>query len=212
MSIVVDSIGVSRRTVLAGVAATAAAAVFPPRVAAATYYPNDQHRRVLELAKEQVERHRAALWRTDIVAIADFAMPSSLPRFHFANLERGEVRSFLVAHGRGSDPEHDGFLKTFSNEVGSLATSRGAYVTYEWYKGKYGTSIRLGGLSPENSNVLDRAIVLHPAKYANPDMLDRFGRLGRSDGCFAMSEADFNEALWQLSGGRLIYADRLGLG
>lgn len=212
MGIEVDNIGVNRRTVLAGVAATAAAAVFPPRVAAATYYPNDQHRRVLELAKEQVERHRAALWRTDIVAIADFAMPSSLPRFHFANLERGEVRSFLVAHGRGSDPEHDGFLKTFSNEVGSLATSRGAYVTYEWYKGKYGTSIRLGGLSSENSNVLDRAIVLHPAKYANPDMLDRFGRLGRSDGCFAMSEADFNEALWQLSGGRLIYADRLGLG
>lgn len=207
MSIVVD-----RRTVLAGVAASAAASVFPPRVAAATYYPNDQHRRVLELAKEQVERHRAALWRTDIVAIADFAMPSSLPRFHFANLERGEVRSFLVSHGRGSDPEHDGFLKTFSNEVGSLATSRGAYVTYEWYKGKYGTSIRLGGLSPENSNVLDRAIVLHPAKYANPDMLDRFGKLGRSDGCFAMSEADFNEALWHLSGGRLIYADRLGLG
>ncbi len=207
MSIVVD-----RRTVLAGAVASAAAAVFPPRVAAAVYYPNEQHRRILEVAKEQVERHRASLWRTDIAAIADFAMPSSLPRFHFANLERGEVRSFLVSHGRGSDPEHDGFLKTFSNEVGSLATSRGAYVTYEWYKGKYGTSVRLGGLSPDNSNVLDRAVVLHPAKYANPDMLDRFGKLGRSDGCFAMAEADFNEALWHLSGGRLIYADRMGLG
>lgn len=203
---------VNRRTVLAGVGASAAAAVFPPRVAAATYYPNEQHRRVLEVAAEQVERHRASLWRTDIVAIADFAMPSSLPRFHFANLDRGEVRSFLVAHGRGSDPEHDGFLKSFSNEVGSLATSRGAYVTYEWYKGKYGTSIRLGGLSPENSNVLDRAIVLHPAWYADPAMLDKWGKLGRSDGCFAMSETDFNEALWHLSGGRLIYADRLGLG
>lgn len=203
---------VNRRTVLAGVAASAAAAVFPPRVAAATYYPNEQHREVLRIAAEQVEKHRAALWRTDIVGIADFALPSSLPRFHFANLERGEVRSFLVAHGRGSDPEHDGFLKTFSNDVGSLATSRGAYVTYEWYKGKYGTSIRLGGLSPENSNVLDRAIVLHPAWYANPDMLEKWGKLGRSDGCFAMSEADFNEALWHLSGGRLIYADRLGLG
>ncbi|KPF92697.1 twin-arginine translocation pathway signal [Novosphingobium sp. AAP83] len=207
MSIVVD-----RRTVLAGAVASAAAVVFPPRVAAAVYYPNEQHRRILEVAKEQVERHRASLWSTDIAAIADFAMPSSLPRFHFANLERGEVRSFLVSHGRGSDPEHDGFLKTFSNEVGSLATSRGAYVTYEWYKGKYGTSVRLGGLSPDNSNVLDRAVVLHPAKYANADMLERFGKLGRSDGCFAMAEADFNYALWQLSGGRLIYADRLGLG
>ncbi len=206
------SIEVNRRTVLAGVAASAAAAVFPPRVAAATYYPSEQHRRVLELAKDLVERHRPALWRTDMVGIADFAMPSSLPRFHFANLEKGEVRSFLVAHGRGSDPEHDGFLKTFSNEVGSLATSRGAYVTYEWYKGKYGTSIRLGGLSPENTNVLDRAIVLHPAWYANPGMLDKWGKLGRSDGCFAMGEGDFNEALWHLSGGRLIYADRLGLG
>lgn len=205
-------IAVNRRTVLAGVVASAAAAVFPPRVAAATYYPNEQHRRILTVAKEQAERHRASLWRADIVAIADFAMPSSLPRFHFANLERGEVNSFLVSHGRGSDPEHDGFLKNFSNVVGSLATSRGAYLTNEWYKGKYGTSIRLTGLSPENSNALDRAIVLHPAKYANPDMLDRFGKLGRSDGCFAMSEADFNYALWQLSGGRLIYADRLGLG
>lgn len=206
------SIAVNRRTVLAGVVASAAATVFPPRVAAATYYPNEQHRRILAVAKEQAEQHRASLWRTDIVAIADFAMPSSLPRFHFANLERGEVNSFLVSHGRGSDPEHDGFLKNFSNVVGSLATSRGAYLTNEWYKGKYGTSIRLTGLSPENSNALDRAIVLHPAKYANPDMLDRFGKLGRSDGCFAMSEADFNYALWQLSGGRLIYADRLGLG
>lgn len=207
-----NGISMNRRTVLGGIAAGAVAGVIPPRVAAAVYYPNDQHRRVLELAKEQVERHRASLWRTDIVGIADFAMPSSLPRFHFANLERGEVRSFLVAHGRGSDPEHDGFLKTFSNEVGSLATSRGAYVSYEWYKGKYGTSIRLGGLSQENSNALDRAIVLHPAWYANPDMLEKWGKLGRSDGCLAMSEADFNEALWHLSGGRLIYADRLGLG
>ncbi|MES2303122.1 MAG: murein L,D-transpeptidase catalytic domain family protein [Pseudomonadota bacterium] len=206
------SIEVNRRTVLAGVAASAATAVFPPRVAAATYYPSEQHRRVLDLAKDLVERHRSVLWRTDMVGIADFAMPSSLPRFHFANLEKGEVRSFLVAHGRGSDPEHDGFLKSFSNEVGSLATSRGAYVTYEWYKGKYGTSIRLGGLSPENTNVLDRAIVLHPAWYANPEMLDKWGKLGRSDGCFAMGEGDFNEALWHLSGGRLIYADRLGLG
>jgi hypothetical protein len=204
--------GIDRRSLLAGVAAGSAAALLPSRVSAATYYPNDQHRKVLELAAQQVEKHRASLWRSDIVGIVDFALPSSLPRLHFANLERGEVRSFLVSHGRGSDPEHDGFLKTFSNEVGSLATSRGAYVTWEWYKGKYGTSIRLGGLEPDNSNVLDRAIVMHPAWYANPAMLEKWGKLGRSDGCFAMGEADFNEALWHLSGGRLLYADRLGFG
>ena len=197
---------------LTGIAAAGTLAATPARVFAQPYTITEQHRKVLEIAKEQLERNRARLWRTDIVGVADFALPSSLPRFHFANLEKGEVRSFLVAHGRGSDPEHDGFLKVFSNVPGSLATSRGAFVTYEWYKGKYGTSIRLGGIESDNSNALDRAIVMHPARYANPDMLEKWGKLGRSDGCFAMGEADFNEALWHLSGGRLIYADKLGLG
>jgi hypothetical protein len=202
---------VDRRGLLAGAAAAVVAAVTPARVFAQPYSIPEQHRRILGVAREQVARAGSVLWRTDMVGVADFALPSAMPRFHFANLEKGEVRSFLVAHGRGSDPEHDGFLKSFSNEVGSLATSRGAFITYEWYKGKYGTSIRLGGIDPENSNTLDRAIVMHSAWYANPAMLEKWGKLGRSDGCFAMAEADFNEALWHLSGGRLLYADRLGI-
>ena len=204
--------GIDRRTVLQGAAALAVSAALPARVFAQAYSIPDQHRAILAVAKEQVERNRAHLWRTDIAGIADFALPSSLPRLHFADLEKGEVRSFLVAHGRGSDPEHDGFLKLFSNVPDSLATSRGAFVTNEWYKGKYGTSLRLAGVDPDNSNALERAIVMHPAWYSNPDMLVKWGKLGRSDGCFAMGEADFNEALWHLSGGRLLYADRLGLG
>ena len=191
-------------------AGTALAA--PARLFAQAWSVPEQHRKVLEIAKEQLERNRARVWRTDMVGVADFALPSSLPRFHFADLEKGQVRSFLVAHGKGSDPEHDGFLKIFSNVPNSLATSRGAFITYEWYKGKYGTSIRLGGVDQDNSNALERAIVLHPAWYANPDMLEKWGKLGQSDGCFAMGETDFNEALWHLSGGRLIYADKLGLG
>lgn len=195
-----------------GLAGATGMATLPARLFAQPYAISAQHRKVLDIAKEQLERNRARLWRTDLVGVADFALPSSLPRFHFADIEKGQVRSFLVAHGRGSDPEHDGFLKVFSNEPGSLATSRGAFITYEWYKGKYGTSIRLGGVDTDNSKALERAIVLHPAWYANADMLEKWGKLGRSDGCFAMGEADFNEALWHLSGGRLIYADRLGLG
>ena len=201
-----------RRSLLTGALAAGGLAALPGRAFAQAFTLSEQHRKVLEVAKEQLERNRSRLWRTDVVAVADFALPSALPRFHFANLEQGSVRSFLVAHGRGSDPEHDGFLKTFSNVPNSFATSRGAYVTAEWYKGKYGTSIRLMGVDADNSNVLERAIVLHPAWYANEDMLQKWGKLGRSDGCFAMGEADFNEALWHLSGGRLIYADKLGLG
>ncbi len=166
-------------------------------------------RRVLEIAKREAERAGSRLWRTDIVGVADFARPSTLPRLHFANLENGTVRSFYVAHGRGSDREHSGFLQSFSNTVGSEATSRGAYLTAEWYQGKYGTSIRLLGLDQDNSNALDRAIVMHPAWYASSEMIARQGKLGRSEGCFAMGPDQFNEALWHLSGGRLLFADRI---
>lgn len=166
-------------------------------------------RRVLEIAARERDRAGAALWRKDVVGIADFGRPSSLPRLHFANLENGTLRSFLVAHGRGSDPQHDGWLKTFSNTQGSEATSRGAYLTCEWYSGKYGTSIRLQGLDADNSNALPRAIVMHSAWYVDPAMVQKWGKIGRSEGCFAMAPTDFNEALWHLSGGRLLFADRI---
>lgn len=165
--------------------------------------------RLLDIARRELQRAGNKVWRHDIVGIADFARPSTLPRFHFVNLEAGTIKSFRVSHGRGSDREHSGFLQAFSNVPGSEATSRGAYLTCEWYRGKYGTSVRLEGLDHDNSNALDRAIVMHPADYARDDFITRFGKLGRSEGCFAMSPEHFNEALWNLSGGRLLFADRI---
>lgn len=227
------SAGLKRREVIKGGLIGAAALAVPGRALAdplgdafdsslgtpapaptvpATPDPNPVYeRRVLEIAAREVERAGNAVWRKDIAGIADFARPSSLPRFHFANLENGTVRSFLVAHGRGSDPEHDGWLKHFSNIPGSEATSRGGYLTCEWYTGKYGTSIRLVGLDNDNSYALNRAIVVHPAWYVDPSMISKWGKIGRSEGCFAMAPGDFNEALWHLSGGRLLYADRITL-
>lgn len=204
--------GLDRRTALKRAAVGAVALALPSRVFAQPYTVPEQHRRILDVARREVERAGSVLWRRDIAGVADFALPSSLPRLHFANLEAGTVRSFLVAHGKGSDPDHDGFLHWFSNQPGSLATSRGAYISYEWYVGKYGVSIRLGGLDADNSNALARAIVMHSAPYAAPEMLAKFGKLGRSDGCLAMAPGDdFNAALTQLSGGRVIFADKLGI-
>lgn len=200
-----------RRRFCTGGLVAGASLAMPARLFAQPFSIAERDRRILEVAKREVERAGSVLWRRDIAGIADFALPSAMPRFHFANLENGTVRSFLVAHGTGSDPDHDGFLNFFSNIPGSNATARGAYVTWEWYKGKYGTSIRLGGLDPDNSHTLDRAIVMHAAWYAEPVMLEKWGKLGRSNGCFAMAPEDFREALWHLSGGRLLYADRLGI-
>lgn len=187
-----------------------AAVALPAPVVPATDNP-EYRRKLIAAATRETQRLGSKLWRTDIVGIADFALPSSQPRFHFVKLGDGTVRSFYVAHGRGSDPGHSGWLQAFSNVPGSEATSRGGFLTCEWYSGKYGTSIRLVGLDGDNSQALDRAIVVHPAKYATPDHVTRWGKLGRSEGCFAMAPGEFNEALWHLSGGRLLFADRIGL-
>ncbi|QZP09950.1 murein L,D-transpeptidase catalytic domain family protein [Caenibius sp. WL] len=200
-----------RRNFLGSASLAVAGAALPTRVFAQASPASARDRAILAIARREIDRAGSVLWRRDIAAVADFGVASGLPRFHFANLENGTVRSFLVTHGKGSDPAHTGYLESFSNVPGSNATSRGAFITWEWYTGRYGTSIRLGGLDPDNSNALERAIVMHSAAYATPEHVARWGKLGRSDGCFAMGPGDFNEALWHLSGGRLLYADRLGL-
>ncbi|MDZ4307676.1 murein L,D-transpeptidase catalytic domain-containing protein [Allopontixanthobacter sp.] len=182
-----------------------------PRVFAQASPLGLRDRKLMEIARQQQAKAGSMLWRTDFVGIADYGLRSSEPRFHFVNLEAGRVDSYLVSHGDGSDPEHDGWLNWFSNEDGSHCSSKGTYMTYGWYTGRYGTSIRLEGIEPTNSNALNRAIVMHRASYAEPEFLDKWGRLGRSNGCFAMGDAQFKLALLHLGGGRVLYADSLGL-
>src|SRR6476469_2691200 len=203
-----------RRDLLTGTLAAGAALAMPARAqmpaAPITLSPRD--RRLFAIAQEQLARHGAALWARDVVGIADFGLRSSDPRLHFVDFQRGVVDSYHVAHGMGSDPEHDGWLNLFSNVHESWCTSKGAYMTFGWYTGKYGTSIRLEGRDATNSNALDRAIVMHRASYCEPAHLAQYGKLGRSNGCFAMSDEDFQIALLRLAGGRLLYADKIGIG
>ena len=200
-----------RRDLLKATVAAGAALVTPVRLAAQPAKGSARDRALFKIASDELARAGDAIWKRDIVGIADYGLHSAHKRFHFVNLGLQEVRSFHVSHGAGSDPEHDGWLNNYSNVVGSNATSRGAYVTWEWYQGRYGTSVRLGGLDPTNEAALRRYIVMHRAKYAEPEHLARWGRMGRSNGCFAMGEDDFKLALLKLSGGRLLFADSIGL-
>ncbi|SHN61371.1 murein L,D-transpeptidase catalytic domain-containing protein [Erythrobacter sanguineus] len=200
-----------RNTLIAGAALAVPARLLASTVPAAPLAGSPRDRVLFALAKRELDRAGDAIWKRDIVGIADFGLHSAKPRFHFVNLDRGTVQSHYVSHGTGSDRQHDGWLKQFSNTEGSNATSRGAYVTWEWYKGRYGTSVRLGGLDESNNAALRRYIVMHRADYAEASHIDRWGRLGRSNGCFAMGEDQFRIALMHLSGGRLLFADSLGL-
>ncbi|MGB7372728.1 murein L,D-transpeptidase catalytic domain-containing protein [Pontixanthobacter sp.] len=201
----------NRRDLIIRSAAAGASLAMPAMLAAQPRTGPVRNIKLAQIAKQAQAKAGDKLWRNDYVGIADFGLRSSEPRFHVVNMEAGTVASYLVSHGDGSDPEHDGWLNWFSNTHGSHCTSKGSYATYGWYTGRFGTSIRLDGLDESNSNALDRAIVMHRAKYAEKDHLDRWGRLGRSNGCFAMGDADFKLALLTLGGGRVIHADSLGL-
>ena len=163
---------------------------------------------LLQRALDALEQHREQIVHRDVIGIADFSLPSRVPRFHLMTLANGSVSSHLVAHGKGSDPAHTGWLEHFSNEPHSNATSSGAYLTGDRYAGAHGHSMRLEGLDPTNSNAAARAIVVHSAWYVSEQMAASRGALGRSQGCFAVSGASLDEIMQRLGPGRLIYADK----
>ncbi len=197
-----DRIG--RREFLAGGVAATALSLIPSKALAA---PTDA--RLLDIAQRELDRMGNRIWVRDVVGMADFSLPSAEPRFFIANLINGTINRYYVTHGRGSDPEHDGWLKGFSNDPGSNATSRGAYLTRNYYDGKHGLSMRLTGLEADNNNAEERAIVVHGADYANPDLIRTMGKLGRSEGCFAFPQAKLVEVIARIGPGRMIFADRL---
>ena len=160
-------------------------------------------------ARAGLARAGASVAYRDVVGVADFAKPSRTPRFHLVDVASGRVETLLVAHGRGSDPQHTGWLQSFSNLPGSEATSEGDYVTGDYYVGQHGRSMRLRGLDATNYNAEERAVVVHSAWYAEPNMIDAHGRLGCSEGCFAVSPADLPKVLARLGPGRLLVATKL---
>lgn len=161
---------------------------------------------LLARAQAALAQHRDSLAHVDRIGIVDFAQPSRLPRLHVFNFDDGSVASHLVAHGRGSDPAHSGWVTRLSNEPGSFASSAGAYVTRELYVGGHGRSMRLAGLDADNSNAENRALVVHAAWYVSPAIARDTGKLGRSEGCFAVAGDSLDAVLSQLGPGRLLYA------
>jgi hypothetical protein len=164
---------------------------------------------IVGAARAGLERAGGRVPCRDVVGVADFAQHSRVPRFHLVDMMSGRVNTLLVAHGRGSDPGHTGWLQSFSNQPGSAATSQGHYLTGGYYFGRHGQSMHLRGLDPTNSNAEDRAIVVHSAWYVGPGMLAEWGMLGRSEGCFAVNQSDLPKVLDRLGPGHLLIATKL---
>jgi hypothetical protein len=118
------------------------------------------------------------------------------------------VGNHLVAHGSGSDPANSGWAERFSNRPGSNASSQGCFVTGDTYYGKHGRSRKLHGLDPDNDLALSRGIVIHAASYVGEGIAQSQGRIGRSQGCFAVSRDDIDQVLARLGPGRLLLATK----
>ncbi|WP_037315786.1 murein L,D-transpeptidase catalytic domain family protein [Salegentibacter sp. Hel_I_6] len=120
-----------------------------------------------------------------ILTVVDFGLSSTKKRMWIMNMDTKEVLFHTyVSHGKNTGGE---FATKFSNTVNSLQSSLGFYVTAETYYGKNGLSLFIDGMEKGfNSNARKRYVVIHGADYAEPNFINRIGRLGRSYGCPAV--------------------------
>ena len=139
------------------------------------------------------------------LTVIDYSRPSSRERLWVLDLKTGELLyEELVAHGQGTGAD---IATKFSNTDESHQTSLGLFVTDTTYVGKNGYSLRLDGLDKGfNDRARDRAIVMHGAPYVSETFVKSNGRLGRSWGCPAVSDAVARELIDRVKGGSLVFA------
>lgn len=139
------------------------------------------------------------------LAVIDYSRPSTDKRLWVFDLANDRLLfNEHVSHGQGSGGN---YANRFSNVEGSYATSLGLYRTAETYYGGNGYSMRMDGLDAGfNDNARMRAIVMHGAWYANPDLIRSQGRLGRSQGCPALREGIARAVIDTLKGRQLLFS------
>jgi hypothetical protein len=123
---------------------------------------------------------------SSILTVVDFTKSSREKRMWIVDVINKElILNTWVAHGNGSGYD---MATRFSDRNRSHESSLGFYVTDEVYYGKHGRSLRLDGMDPGfNANARAREIVVHAAYYVGQSIIEQQGRLGRSEGCTAVS-------------------------
>lgn len=138
-------------------------------------------------------------------AVVNFDLHSAKPRLFLFDCVAGSTSAHLCAHGVGSEgPTDDGYANVFSNKDGSNCSSLGVYHCDVTYQGKHGLSLYLDGLEATNSAARHRHIVMHGADYVSPEFIQKYGRIGRSEGCPAIEMGDIPKVIPALKGGSLM--------
>ena len=159
----------------------------------------------LKAYSKAVEEERVE--HPNLLTIIDYELPSTEQRLWVIDLKTGETLFHeQVAHGRNSDSDSDGNVDPdgLSNAPNSHKSSIGVFLTEDtYYSTKFSaTSLSLNGLEKGfNDNAKARAIVMHPADYAD---VEKGQRVGRSWGCPAL-DPDVSQALIEtIEGGSVL--------
>ena len=142
--------------------------------------------------------------KRNILTLIDFSKPSTEERLFVFDMDKKKLLfSSVVAHGKNSG---NNWATKFSNINGSHQSSLGFYLTQNTYQGKNGYSLVLEGLEKGiNDQAKNRAIVVHGAAYANPSIIQKNGRLGRSFGCPALPVKLNRPIIDAIKGGSVLY-------
>jgi hypothetical protein len=165
------------------------------------------HRDVLRLAlaARDAAAKEGLAKRDELLTVIDYSLPSTAKRLWVFDVKDGKVLyNELVAHGKNTG---DNFARRFSNKDGSLQTSLGLFRTAGTYVGGNGYSLKLNGLERGyNDQAERRSVVIHGAPYVSEAFAAAHGRIGRSWGCPALSQAVAHELIDTIKGGSLVFS------
>ena len=141
---------------------------------------------------------------SSVITVVDFNKSSTSKRMWIVDLDKKELLlNTWVAHGNGSGGD---VPNRFSNQVDSFESSLGFYVTNNVYNGKHGVSLRLDGMDEGfNDQAHKRDIVVHAAPYVSQSSINALGRLGRSQGCPAVSPSVVNQVINTIKGKTVLF-------
>lgn len=161
-------------------------------------------REPLDLIFRMFDYNEGRIPNTDYAVLVDYSRHSKEKRLYLLNLRTGVVQRFYVAHGIRS-----GVLETrsFSNIPDSWKSSLGFYYAKGTYVSeKNGLSLYLDGIDRSNSNSRFRNIVMHGAKYVSDEFIAQNGRLGWSEGCFAVGLEHLSYLVNLLQNGSILFS------
>jgi hypothetical protein len=145
-----------------------------------------------------------AVHNPDVLSIIDFSLPSTQKRLFIIDMLNGRLLfNTFVAHGRNSGQL---MATRFSNRTNSYMSSLGFYLTGDPFVGQHGYSLRLEGIERGwNDHALARRIIMHPADYVSEEHIQRWGSLGRSEGCPAIPAELDTAIIDEIKGGSCLF-------